>query len=544
MDPEIKNTFWDVIIIGTGMGGSVIGYELAKGGKRVLFVEKGTSRESPDAINGQYPEALICNLKTSSLTKEEIFKKSGRSSEYIEDRSKKRPKRFIPFIGEGYGGSTALYGMVMQRFAREDFSPKQNHPDAIEASLQDTWPITYEDLRIYYQKAEQMLGAKGMLDPLRVNDLDSLPPRRKIKSGTVSYEVYNFLKNKGMHVYQPPLACDLVIDCLNCQGVTCPKNCKNDSNKIFLQPAIKNFGAAILDDCRAIKLEADTSSVTGVVCEKKGKKFTLTGNIIILAAGALQTPCILLQSKSNFWPKGLANNSDRVGRNFMRHLFDLYLIFPPKKLEIGNGLKEIYFNDFYHGKEKLGIVQSFGAPPSTESIMYGLEENIKQSLFKFIFPLFVILKPFIRMYLTKMLSNAFILTTTIEDMPLLGNKIYPLDNGTTAFEYTISDYDRKRIIKMRKKMAMLLKPYKFFLLKQAEENKTYISLANGTCRFGEDPKTSVLDKNNKAHDLKNLYIVDSSFFPSSGAFNSSLTIAANAMRVARHILEMNKKIGE
>ena len=126
----------------------------------------------------------------------------------------------------------------------------------------------------------------------------------------------------------------------------------------------------------------------------------------------------------------------------------------------------------------------------------------------------------------------------MEDLPYSDNRVLPAVDGPAGavhITYRLRDQDRVRIARFRSLMKTALKPLRWRLIKQAENNQR-IAHVCGTCRFGNDPKTSVLDQNNRCHDLDNLYVVDSSFFPSSGGTNPSLTIAANALRVADQLV--------
>ena len=124
----------------------------------------------------------------------------------------------------------------------------------------------------------------------------------------------------------------------------------------------------------------------------------------------------------------------------------------------------------------------------------------------------------------------------MEDLPYPENRIAPADTGDgLVLEYHLCPQERVRIEAWRRRLATILKPYRFLRIKQAENNER-IAHACGTCRFGSDPRTSVLDPNNKAHGISNLHVVDGSFFPSSGGINPALTIAANALRVADRII--------
>ncbi|MEQ1531655.1 MAG: GMC oxidoreductase, partial [Methylococcales bacterium] len=341
-----------------------------------------------------------------------------------------------------------------------------------------------------------------------------------------------------LHPYQPPLACALKNDCLHCQGFICPKDCKKDSGNVFLKPALEKYNATIIDECCVIKLQANETTIKQVVCKWKDNELTLRGKLVILAAGALESPNILLNSKSDLWPNGLANNSNLIGKNLMRNFYDLYFIFPKRRKVMKEGPKEIYLTDFYTPEAgKLGIIQSFGHL-SPHAVVEGIENDIENSLFRFIKPIFKMAKPFLIKLFASKFSSAFILVSTMEDLPYIDNKVIPASSNQNkiAIQYQIHRYDQQRIAKFRKKIKQVLKPYKFFMLKQAEQNKNFIALACGTCRMGNDALSSVLNADNKAHDIKNLYIVDSSFFPSNPGLNSGLTVAANAIRVARKIL--------
>jgi choline dehydrogenase-like flavoprotein len=138
-----------------------------------------------------------------------------------------------------------------------------------------------------------------------------------------------------------------------------------------------------------------------------------------------------------------------------------------------------------------------------------------------------------------LVHRRMILATTLEDFSYADNRVEPAradaQGARLAIEYRLRDADRARIAAFRTRMRDVLAGYRFKLIKQAENNQR-IAHVCGTCRFGDDPAQSVLDRNNRAHGLANLYVVDSSFFPSSGGTNPSLTIAANALRVADHLL--------
>lgn len=535
----LEKIFWDVIIVGTGMGGAVIGYALAKKGKRVLFLEKGMSHVSGGhSLKGNYAEYFY--VKSDRLDKSfgEILKKSGRYADPIIDVSDPNKSfSFIPFIGCGTGGSTALYGMALERFFPADFLPRRYYPDAAESTLPEQWPISYDDLKPYYRDAESLFRVRGSRDPLKGEDefehYGTPPPLSPVSS-----ELFDFFEKKGLHPYRLPLACEFVADCECCQSFLCDRDCKNDSARVCLKPAVEQYGAILVSECAVVRLEVEKNCVSRVVGVQRGKNVSLRGKIIVLAAGALETPRILLDSANAVFPYGLANESKMVGRNLMRHFIDLYAVLPRMRTTDSAKMKEIAVNDYYlWNGQKFGTIQSFGSLPSPIVMTEEMEAKYFRDKFRVAGLPFRMLKPVLRFFIQRFLRSRVILATILEDLPYNDNMVTLSDErdafgrSSLSIVYNIRPYDRGRINAFRKIVEAILKPYPFTVLKQAENNER-LAHACGTCRFGVNPRESVLDRNNRAHGILNLYIVDSSFFPSSGGTNPALTIAANALRVA------------
>ena len=540
---------WDTIIIGTGMGGATIGHALARSGKRVLFCERGRSRlaengAATDALTGDYPEQQPANggavLDARSAV---LLARAGRYSDTVLDESGRRVRRFTPFIGSGDGGSSALYGMALERFTAADFEPRANHASVADSSLPDSWPVGYAAFVPYYAAAETLYRVRGSGDPLRHSvqapDYRFEPPPLT----PAATELFNFFAAKGLHPYRLPLACEFVPGCQCCQGFLCGMDCKNDSTRICLAPAVRDFGAVLLDECEVVRIDAESARATAVVCHWRGEPVRLRGKRIVLAAGALQTPNLLLRSRSGDWPNGLANQSGMVGRNLMRHFIDLYVMSAVRAAGAGpleNRFKEFAFNDFYHaGGEKLGSVQSFGRLPPAQMLLGSLAQDVRDGPAPWLARGLALTRPLMQPALERMVSRSVVLATIMEDLPYSDNRVMPEFDaggpGTVRIAYRIREHDQDRIRRFRSLMRAALQPRRWRLIKQAENNQR-IAHVCGTCRFGDDPETSVLDPNNRCHGLDNLYVVDSSFFPSSGGTNPSLTIAANALRVADHLL--------
>jgi choline dehydrogenase-like flavoprotein len=528
---ELQQTDWDAIVVGTGMGGGTIGYALAKAGKRVLFLEKGLSNLdlADTSLRRQFVEVVHDIGLMAPTDRRQALARGGRAFDEIDDVSTSKSKRFLPYIGTGTGGSSALYGMACERLFPEDFTPRQNFPDARGTTLPDAWPVSFEEMLPWYEAAEALYHVHGGADPLRpAEHAARLAPSPPFTAGNAELAAY--FAEQGLHPYPLHLACELLPDCQNCQGVLCPAVCKFDAGRACVAPAIENFGAVLLPGCTVRTLEASKTAVHHVVADCEGHECRFQGKIVVLAAGALVTPLLLLQSKSVDWPRGLANQSDLVGRNLMRHCIDLVMVSPKTKEPYNGQTKEIAFNDFYNTDGlKLGTVQSFGPLPPFECLV-NVHRNFGSRLAR-------LLRPSARWVWRRFLSRALTLAAIMEDLPYPENRVLPPRSAADApiqLCYTMHDSEKTRLVAFRERMKTLLRPYRPALLRGAEDNKG-IAHVCGTCRFGTDPKTSVLDPLNRAHGLDNLYVADSSFFPSSAGLNPSLTIAANALRVATHL---------
>ena len=534
IDPrDAERELWDVIVVGTGMGGGTLGYSLARSGRRVLFVEKGRSTLPgvPGTIRSSMPEVAEARAGRSAATYYDTLARAGRSTDEIEDVSGRFARRFVPFLGSGTGGSSAIYGMVCERFFVQDFTPRQNFRKPGDSTVPEAWPVTHEQMRPWYAAAEKLLRVRGQPDPLRPEaaevGLPAAPPFSAANQPLVDY-----LTGRGLHPYHLPMACDYTPGCASCQGYLCQQPCKNDAARNCVLPAVAEHGAHLLSECRAVRLDADRKEVRQVICESRSGTLTLRAKVVVLAAGALATPALLINSRSGDWPRGLANDSDWVGRNLMRHLIDLIEIWPQPDIKITGENKEIGLSDFYFlDGQKHGTVQSFGSMPPLE-VLTSKPDWRSRALH--------VMSPVLRRFYERYLEGGLVLAPIMEDLPYLDNRVLPSDrpglNGRQRMQiqYRLHPNEVERRAVFLRQVKDVLKPFRKLNLRGAENNEALAHVC-GTCRFGTDPKTSVLDPQNRARDVENLYVVDASFFPSSAGLNPSLTVAANALRVAEHV---------
>jgi choline dehydrogenase-like flavoprotein len=589
MDPDLRQT-WDVLVVGTGVGGATLGHALVAAGRRVLFCELGGADAEP--LRGAYPE-LADGRRGEVLGPADaaLLLRAGRWAEPLIDEGPARARRFVPYVGCGSGGSSALYGMALERFGAADFQPEHAlradpHCDAVEH-----WPITAAELAPYYDQAEALYGVRGGRDPLATAAPPTLPGAAPTPPAPpppcspplpapppispAGADLMAWLAARGLHPYRLPLACGHSPGCATCQGLLCPqRGCKRDAAQVALYPALApalapapaltspaphaadprspaaRGHARLLTGCRVLEVLSQGRRASGVRCRlSDDSEHTLHARVVVLAAGALQTPLLLLRSRDATGHPGLANASGLVGRCLMRHLIDLYLVRPQPAAGRGydNRGKEVGCNDFqFVDGRRLGTLQSFGRLPPAAMLYGALRDDLRASRWgRVVAAGLPLARPLLQRVLHDLAERWTALATIAEDLPYADHGIVPggLANPAAAgvnildtprLRYRLHPEAQARVALLRRQMQAVLRGRRWRLLPQADNNQR-IAHACGTCRFGTDPRRSVLDRDNRAHDVENLYIVDASFFPSAGATNPALTIAANALRVAARI---------
>lgn len=522
-DPE--RTEWDVAVVGAGMGGATVGYELARRGRRVLFLEKGRFLQRESGVQ-RSSVADPDNRPEARLSR-------GRWPLPIRGATSFGDVDFFAPLGCGSGGSSVLYAAALERLAPSDFRPRANYPEVNGSTLPEAWPISYAELEPYYRRAEALYRIRGTRDPL--NPAPAGPLREPPPLSARDQEIHALFVRAGLHPYRVPVGCEFVEGCDGCGGVLCLRACKQDAGWVGLVPAVEKHGARLLTRCEVSSLEAERSAVTRIRCTWKGRPTTISARAVVLAAGALMTPALLLHSRDARWPRGLANGSDQVGRNLMFHTSDMIAIRPDRGGSTAGPHKSLAVNDFYFADgRKLGTLQSVGLPVTPGVVLGFLRSLVDED------PVWwrKLSRPFLRgvaHVAALYFRHSVVFASIVEDLPYAENRVVP-DPGASngmRFEYRYPDELRERNRLFRRRLTERLGRHRVVVLTR-EHNLNY-GHACGTCRFGDDPATSVLDRDNRAHELENLFVVDASFFPSSGGTNPSLTIAANALRVAEVI---------
>jgi choline dehydrogenase-like flavoprotein len=510
---------YDVIIIGSGAGGGTLAHRLAPSGKKILILERGDWLPR-EARNWQV---------------EDVF----RDNRYVSPETWYTPGGMAlqPQVHYFVGGATKVFGAALYRLRKEDFGAMQHHDGVSPA-----WPVGYDEFEPYYSEAERLYQVHGE----RGTDPTEPPSSAPYPAPPVSHEpriakLAADLKAAGYKPFHAPsailmdeadMADSRCIRCQTCDGFPCLLHAKSDAEVIAVRPALRRPNVTLLRNAQALRLETDPTgtSVTGVEAEVGGKSAHFAADIVVVSCGAANSAALLLRSASDAHPAGLANGSGQVGRNYMFHNSQavLALSLTPNDTMFQ---KTLALNDFYFGMNDfpypMGNIQMIG---KTLGGMYRAEK-----------PLLTALMP--GRALDDIARHAVDFWLTTEDLPSPENRVTVDADGRITLDYTPNNQVPKR--KLYDKLRSMLTEIGLrsqHLVARDLYMRNDIPVAGcahqaGTCRFGDDPHTSVLDRNCKAHQLDNLYVVDTSFFVSIGAVNPSLTAIANALRVGDHLLQ-------
>jgi choline dehydrogenase-like flavoprotein len=510
---------YDVIIIGSGAGGGTLARHLAPSGKRILLLERGDwlPREPQ---NWLAQDVFVDNRYVSEDT---WYDGDG--------------KPFQPQVHYFVGGATKLYGAALYRLRKEDFGELQHHD-----GISPAWPISYDELEPYYTQAEQMYEVHGE----RGEDPTEPPASAPYPFPAVSHEpriqqLADNLASAGYHPFHAPCGIRLeetnmpysaCVRCANCDGFPCAVHGKSDADVLGVRPAVEHDNVTLLTNAEVLKLETDESgkAVTDVVTRKNGAEERFTADVVVLACGAANTAKLLLSSANDRHPTGLANGSDQVGRNYMFHNCQAVLALSreenPTVFQKTLGLNDFYFagDDFEY---PLGNIQMVG---KSQSPMFRGEKPTETKLAP-------------HWTLERVARHAIDFWLSTEDLPLPENRVTLAADGNITLNYkATNDVPKQQLYEKLKSILGKLDMNEGHLIHRFAYMKNDIPVAGcahqaGTCRFGTDPETSVLNTDCRAHELDNLYVVDTSIFPSISAVNPALTAMANSLRVGDHLLE-------
>ncbi len=501
---------YDVVIIGSGAGGSTLAHALAPAGLKILVLERGDYLpRSKD--NWNVRSVFVDEAYT---TQERWLDKAGRP--------------FRPGNHYYVGGNTKFYGAALLRFRESDFTET-----AHAGGISPAWPIGYADLEPYYTRAEHLYHVHGEhgVDPTEppASAPYAYPP---VSHEPRVAELAADLERLGLHPFALPVGIMLdernpeasaCIRCETCDGFPCLVDAKADAHVVALRPALAYANVTLTTNAFVKRLETSSGGreVTEVVFERHGVEERVRGHIVVVSSGAVNSAALLLRSAGERHPNGLANGSGVVGRHYMAHN-NSAMIALSKHPNPTVFQKTLGVNDYYYGDagfaHPMGHVQMLGK--SQADMFRGDAAFAPEAI------------------LQQMATHALDFWFTSEDLPDPENRITLERDGTIRLSYTENNLEgHERLVRTFKNNLEALGCESRHWLPNAMYLRKKIPVAgvahqNGTVRFGNDPATSALDANCKAHEVDNLYVVDGSFFVSSTAVNPALTIMANALRVA------------
>ncbi len=510
---------YDVIIIGTGAGGGTLARHLAPSGKRILLLERGDwlPREPSNWL------AQDVFVENKYISPDTWYDENG--------------KPFQPQVHYFVGGATKLYGAALYRLRPQDFGELSHHDGSSPA-----WPISYDELEPYYTKAEHLYEVHGA----HGEDPTEGPASAQYPFPAVSHEpriqqLHDDLEAAGYHPFHAPCGIRLneanmpytvCVRCQNCDGFPCAVHGKSDAEVLGVRPALEHSNVTLLTNARAVKLETNEAgtAVTEVVVERDGATERYSADIVAVACGAANTAALLLSSANDKHPNGLANGSDQVGRNYMFHASEAVLALSreenPTVFQKTLGLNDFYFGSDEH-EYPLGNIQMVG---KSQAPMFHGEKPTETKLAP-------------HWSLEMIAKHAIDFWLSTEDLPLPENRVTVDRDGRVTLAYKpTNDVPKQELYKKLKSILGKLRMEPDHLFGRFAYMKTDIPVAGcahqaGTCRFGSDPATSALNVDCRAHEVDNLYVVDTSVFPSIGAVNPALTAMANSLRVGDRVLE-------
>jgi choline dehydrogenase-like flavoprotein len=504
---------YDIIIIGSGAGGGTMARALSRSSARILLVERGDF--VPQEAENWDPEAVWKHLRYQ--TRELWLDDEGRA--------------FRPYTHYNVGGNTKFWGAVLYRLRREDFQEVE-HMEGVSPA----WPIDYDTLAPYYDLAERLYHVRGTTGADPSEPARGPYPFESVPHSAGMQKIVEKLRGMGLNPSPLPLGVQRpgeeggCLLCNTCNSFACRVHAKSEADVICVRPAVREASGRLQlwTNACARRLLTDPSGrrVTGVEIEKDGEVVRAAAQLVVVSAGAINSAALLLRSAGGRHPNGLANSSGLVGRRYMAHLATMMQGFHPLKRNSTVFQKTVAINDYYLRGTKadypLGSIQSQGR---THGVM-------AQTVVPWV--------P-VGAYDWWVARGVDWLVMS-EDLPASDNRVTLGSGGRIQLHYRPNNLRAHRLLV--RQMTRILRRLGLPIVMKHSHGARNTTHQCGTLVFGTDPARSVLDPFCRAHDVENLFVVDASFFPSSAAVNPGLTIIAQALRVADHIMESDLKIGQ
>jgi choline dehydrogenase-like flavoprotein len=489
----------DILIIGSGIGGATVAAGLAGHGAKITILERG--EQIPASEHARDARA--------------IFQRGHyRPNEMWRDAE---GREFNPGNYYNVGGNSKFYGAVMLRYRKQDFEALA-HADGVSPA----WPIGYEELEPWYGAAERLFEVRGTAGEDPTEPAHSSPyPHAPVPDEPAIAAARERLKGVGLHPFSLPLAID--IERWLSHGRTPwdafpdTRSGKFDAETAALAKALASGDVSLVTSAHVERLTVTPNGrqVTGVEYVRNGERHSVSAGTVILSAGAINSAALLLRSATR--PEGLANRSGVVGRYFMNHNSSAMLTVDPRAVNDSVYQKTIGLNDFYlddgKGGPPLGNVQLLGRV-STPILKANLR-LVPEALLR------LLARHSVDWYLMS------------EDLPDPESRV-TIDGASIRLAWKRSNMTAHAGLVRRMREVFRSAGYPLVLARPFDKRTP--SHQCGTVRFGTDPANSALDTFCRAHEHQNLFVVDAGFMPSSAAVNPALTVAAQALRVADHIV--------
>jgi choline dehydrogenase-like flavoprotein len=495
----IDDQYYDIIIIGTGAGGGTLAQKLAPTGLKILVLERGD----------------FLAKESSELTDTEVFKQEQYHAPESWLDSVGEP--FYPQTNYGVGGNTKIWYGVLMRMRERDFEEVQH-----QNGISPAWELKYADFEPYYTAAETLYQVHGKSgdDPTEPIHREGYPFPEVAHEPVPIQGVYDTLSAQGLHPFHLPLG-------LGDQGRT-------DADDSGITPALKyqNVTLKTLAQVRWLHTNPSGTEVKGVQADVSEQSYLFLSHIVVVACGAINSAALLLQSANDRHPHGLGNRSGLLGRNLMKQQLSVVVQLMASSIA-GLFPRTVGVNDFYWGDNQysypMGHVQNAG----------GILQDV---LFSEAPPILSAIKSLLPNFGLRQLATRSIgwwLQT--EDLPDLDNRVRFVGDKLRV-EYTVNNFEaHDRLVYRWIDSLKAVEAAQPALFNRTAHPRSTMPLPvvahqSGTCRLGSDPATSVLDLNCRSHEVDNLYVVDSSFFPSNSSVSPGLTVIANALRVGDHLI--------
>ena len=499
-------TAYDVVIIGSGAGGGTVAQSLASSGARILLLERG-----------DYVPREAENWNPSAVWKDLRYRSSER---WLDDRG----VEFNPYTHYCVGGNTKFWGSVLYRLRREDFG-ELAHLDGVSPA----WPIDYDTLAPYYDRAEALYGVRGAIGEDPTDPPRGPFPHPPVPHAPAVQRIVDDLRAMGLQPSHLPLgvlnpgAAGGCVLCNTCNSFPCRLGAKSDAEVCCVAPAVRHDTVDLWTRSTARRLLTDPSGqrVTAVEVERDGEVVRVEAGLVVVSCGAVNSAALLLRSATDRHPDGLANSSGLVGRRYMAHLATMMQGFHPFRPNDAVFQKTVAINDYYFrgpgADYPLGHIQSQGRTHGVMAKAVG--DTIVPGIPTAAYDAWV--------------ARGVDWLAMSEDLPSPDNRVTIGRGGRLVLRYQPNNLVPHR--QLVAEATRMLKRLGFWVVMTHSHKTTNTTHQCGTLCFGTDPRASVLDPFCRTHDVDNLFVVDVSFFPSSAAVNPGLTIVAQALRAADHI---------